>query len=154
MRLSERFFWDTFSVLLEIINRITEPGKTAFKKIQDLLYDATFGLVREYQRKTLELARLTAASYYIQGVKALRKAAITLFLVTLATVVFSMAVVVVPVAVVLVSPWAWPQKVIAVLALGLLDAGAALVFLAHLFSEERWMKITKSQEFVDKIMNP
>ena len=140
-------------MLQEIINRIAEPGKTALGKIQDLLYDATFGLAREYQKKILDLARLGAASCYLQGVKALRKAAIAFFLVALASMVLAVAVVVVPVALVLVSPWEPFWKMAAVLFLGIADAGIASAFLANLFSEEGWMKMTGSRELVDQVMN-
>ena len=139
-------------MLQEIINRIAEPGRTAFRKLQDLLYEATFGLVREYRKKTLDLVRITAVGYYVQGVKALRQAAITLFLVTVVSVVFAVAVVIVPLVLVLLSPWTATQKLIAVSLLGLVDTGAALFYLLNLFSEERWMKITKSQEFIERIM--
>ncbi len=121
-------------------------------KLQGLLFDATIGLFRDYQKKTLELVRITAAGYYIQGVQALRKAAITLFLVTLASVVFSVAFVVIPVALVLISPWSVTAKMIAIGLLGLLDMAAALVYISALFSEKRWMEITKSQELVDQLL--
>ncbi len=140
-------------MLQEIIDRITAPGKTALDKIQGLLYDATFGLLREYQKKTLELVRITAASCYLQGIKGLRQAAIVFFLVTLASVVFAVALVVVPVAVILVLPWPAMQKAAAISVFGLLDIGAALVFLFHLFSEKRWMKITRTEKFIDEIKN-
>ena len=138
-------------MLQEIIDRIAQPGKLAIDKIQGLLFDATIGLFRDYQKKTLELVRITAASCYLRSIKALRQAAITLFLVTLASVVFSMALVVVPLAVILVSPWSAAQKIAGILAFGALDVAAALVFLFHLFSEERWMKITQSQKILDEI---
>lgn len=142
-------------MLQEIINkiavRLVEPGKTAYKRFQDLFYDVTVGLAREYQRKTLELARITAASYYLQAVKLLRQAAITLFCVTLASVVFAVAVVVVPVVLVLMSPLSATAKWWTVAGLGVLDAAAALVYLSFLFSEDRWMKLTKAQEFVEQI---
>jgi len=140
-------------VLQEIIAKIAEPGRNFAAKIQGLLYDATFGLLNDYRKKTLELARITAVSLYLQSLKELRKAAVALFLITLASVVFSVAAVVVPVAVVIVSPLTPLQKMLAILFFGVLDMGAALVFMFHLFSEENWMKITKSQEMVDKIMN-
>ena len=138
-------------MLQEIINRLAEPGKNAYRKIQDLLYEATFGLALEYRKKTLDLARITAINYYVRGIKVLREAAIALFLVTLASVVFAVAVVVVPVALVLISPWTVTWKWIAVSVLGMADIAAAVFYLANLFSEERWMRFTKSQEFIDQI---
>ena len=107
--------------------------------------------MREYQKKTLDLARITAVTYYTQSIKLLRKAAITLFLVTLASVVFAVAVVIVPLVAVLISPWTGAQKLAGVLFLGVADVSVALLYLANLFSEERWMKLTKSQEFIDQI---
>lgn len=118
------------------------------------MYDSTVGLAREYQRKTLELARITAATYYLQAVNAVRHAAIALFVVFVATVVFSVAVVVVPIVLVLLGPWTLAWKIAAVALLGLLDIAGALVIMANIFSEERWIRVTKAQEFVDKIKNP
>ncbi len=139
-------------MLQEIINKITEPGRTAVRRIQGLLFDATIGLAREYQRKTLDLARITAATFYLRAVKGARKAAIVIFLVTLASVVFAVALVVIPVVLVLISPWTLGQKMTAVALLGILDIAAASFYLINLLSEENWMKVTKSQEFVDEIM--
>ena len=139
-------------MLQEIVDRILEPGKSLVDKIRGLLYEATYGLVLDYQKKTLELVRISAASCYLQGAKVLRKAAVLLFLVTMASVVFSVAVVVVPVAIVLVCPLTALQKIAVILVLGITDGAMAFVILLHLFSEERWMKITKAQEFVDKVM--
>lgn len=140
-------------MLQEIIDRITAPGKTALGKIQSLLYEATVGLLLDYQKKAMELVHITAASCYLQSVKALRQAAAVLFLVTLATVVFAVAVVIVPIAVILVCPWTAWQKAVGILAFGFLDMAAALFYLTALFSEERWMKMTRSQEIIDKIKN-
>ena len=139
-------------MLQEIIDRIAQPGKNLLTRLRGLFFDATYGLFCDYRTKTLELARITAVSVYLNSIKELRKAAITLFAVAMASAVFAMALVVVPVAIVIVSPWEPTVKIVALLVLGLVDMVAGLVILFHLFSEERWMKITRSQEFIDKIM--
>lgn len=140
-------------MLQEIIDKLAQPGKNLYAKFQGLLYDATIGLIRDYQKKTLELVKIATATCYLQTLQSLRRVAVIFFLVTLASIVFAMALVIVPIALVLISPWTVTQKMIAILCFGLLDAGAALAYLANLFSENNWMKVTKSQEIVDKIMN-
>ncbi len=120
--------------------------------VKGLIYEATIGLAREYQRKTLDLARITAATYYLKAVKSLRHVAVGIFLVTIASVVFAVALVVVPITLVLLAPWTPVQKSFAVALLGVADISVTVIYLMYLFSEENWMKVTKSQEFIDEIM--
>ena len=44
-----------------------------FRKYAGLLYDLTFGLARQYQEKTVELAKIKAAEYYLQAMKHVRR---------------------------------------------------------------------------------
>ena len=82
------------------------------KKFTDLLFDATVGLVREYQRKTVELAKITAATYYLQGIHTLRKHCISLCLVFFSALVLVVTLVVTPVALLMLAPWSIPVKMI------------------------------------------
>lgn len=140
--------------LLKILSRLFEPGQTAYKKLRGLIFDATIGLVREYHQKTVTLARITAVSFYLHAIKALRSAAIVLFLVVLVSAVFAVALVMVPIVLILISPLTMFYKVFWISVLGIVEVGAPLLLLSNLFSEGRWMKFTKSKELVDSIVNP
>jgi len=60
---------------------------------------------------------------------------------------------VVPVAMVLASPWTPQIKVIYLAVLGVFYAATIWVFLQNLFSEEKWLKASGFQELLDSI-NP
>ena len=117
----------------------------------DLAYDATIGLAKQYQKKALELVKITAAAYYVQGLKVVRKHLLLLFLFLFSAALLAMTVVVVPVAMVLVAPWTPVVKVISLAVLGMFYSGAILICLRSLFSEEKWMKASGFQEFLDSI---
>lgn len=140
-------------MLQEIINKIKAPAFGFFDRLKSLLYGSTIGLLKDYQNKTLELIRITAATYYLQGMKALREVAMLLAGVLFAVVVLSIAIVVTPIAVIMVSTLSAPIKACLILAVGLAVAGAALLALSNIFSEKRWLELTKANEMVEKILN-
>lgn len=141
------------ALLQEINNRLRSGSNRIWSKLADLAYDATIGLAKQYQRKGLELVKITAASYYVQGLKALRKHLLLLFLFLFSMVLLAATVVVVPVAMVLVAPWTAAVKVIVLTSLGVLYVSAVLIGLKSIFSEEKWMKASGFQELLDSI-NP
>ena len=60
------------------------------KKFKGLLLDATVGLVKQYQSKSIDLVKLEAAACYVRGVQLLRRQVflltVVLFLVVTAAV--------------------------------------------------------------------
>ena len=138
-------------LLQEINNRIRSESSRVWGKLYNIAYDATIGLAKLYQKKTLQLVKITAASAYLQLLKTTRKHAILLALAIFAVVLLAVAVVVVPVALVLVTPWSTTVKVIELVALGAIYIGAVLACLQNVFSEEKWMKASGFQELMDSI---
>ena len=141
------------ALLQEINNRLRSESSRIWSKFTDLAYDATIGLAKQYQKKALELVKITAASCYVQGLKVLRKHLLLLFLLLFSVILLAVTVVVVPVAMVLAAPWTAGTKVISLAVLGVFYAGVILFYLQRLFSEEKWMKASGFQELLDSI-NP
>ena len=121
------------------------------KKLTDLLYEATVGLIEGYQRKSLELAKIAAASCYAQGVRALRKHSILLFLLVFCIVMLAASLVITPFAVVLLLPIGRMARLAAVCVLGIAYIGASLYFVLHLFSEKKWMQFSGFNGLMEKV---
>lgn len=116
------------------------------KKITDLLLDATVGLLNQYQRKSVELAKLAATAGYVQGVKIVRKHSLFLFLVILCMIMLSVTLIATPIALVALAPWSVRAKILSVLGLGLAYAILSLVFIQRLFSEKTWMRFSGASD--------
>jgi hypothetical protein len=121
------------------------------KKITDLLYDSTVGLLRDYQRKTIELVKISAASFYIEGIRKLRKHTLYLFYGVAALLMLALAVVITPLAFIALGPWSASAKMIALGVYALIYLGVPILYLRDLFSEKRWMEFTRSQKILDDL---
>lgn len=121
------------------------------KKLTDLLYEATVGLVEGYQRKSLELAKIAAASCYAQGLKALRKHSIFLLVLVFSVVMLAASLVIMPFAVVLLLPIGRAARLAAVCVLGAVYIGTSLYFVLHLFSEKKWMQFSGFNGLMEKV---
>jgi hypothetical protein len=121
------------------------------KKFADLFFEATIGLARDYQRKSVELAKITAASYYLQGAKALRKHYVALFFVFFYTLTLVMTLVLIPVTLLILAPWDILAKMISVCVLGVVYAGISLYYILYYLSEERWLRFSGCDELIKKI---
>jgi hypothetical protein len=121
------------------------------KRLKDLLYDSTVGLLREYQRKALELAKITAASFYIEGVKKLRQYTLRLFFGLLTIFVLAMVIVVTPLAFIALGPWSPMAKMAALGVYALIYLGACLWALSDFFSEKRWLEFSRSRQLLEDL---
>ena len=152
MRRWGHFYWgSSLGLLQEISDRLKSESGRTWDRFADLAYEATVGIAHQYRRKALELVKITAATYYVQGLNILRKHALLLFLLLFTVVLLAVTVVIVPVAMILATEWSSLAKVISLAVLGVAYAGTILVGLKILFSEERWMKATGFQELLDSI---
>ena len=138
-------------LLREINNRVRSESGRFWTKLSDLAYDATIGLAKLYQKKTLEFIKISAASMYLQGLKMARKHMLLLFSGIFAVLVLAVTVVAVPLALVMVSPWTAGVKALLIAGIGLVYATATFLALRSVLSEEKWMKASGFQEFVDSI---
>ena len=138
-------------LLQEINKRIRSESERVWNKVYDIAYDATVGLAKMYQRKTLQLVKIHAASAYLQTLKVLRKHVILLFLVLFAVLLLAVAVVVIPVALVLATSWTSAVKIRLLCVIGAVDIAITALCLGTLFSEEQWIRRTGLQEILDSI---
>ncbi len=153
---SERSYWDSFLDLLQEIGKAVgrkfqaETDKI-WGKIAGLTYEATLGMLKQYKEKGMELAKIALATVYAHLLRIVRKHLLLFCLLFFGTMVSAVAVVVIPVALVLLTPWSVAIKAVLLLTLGsIYIAGTAWVFLV-LFSEDRWMKLSGVQDLLDDI---
>ncbi len=153
---SARSYSDSFLDLLQEIGKAisrkfqAETDKV-WGKVADITYEATLGLLKSYQQKALELAKITLATVYAHALKIARKHLLLFCLLFFGTMVSAVAAVVIPVVLVLLTPWSGLIKAALLLTLGsVYIAGTAWVFLV-LFSEDRWMKLSGVQDLLDDI---
>ncbi len=116
------------------------------KKITDLLLDVTTGLLNQYQRKTLELAKFAANATYAQTIKVVRKHSLFLFLVILCLMMLSITLIVTPIALIALAPWSPRAKILLVLAVALSYVIICLLFIQRLFSEKTWLRFSGASE--------
>ena len=153
---SGRFCWGSFLDLLQEIGkhlsrRLSAEADKLWDKAGGLAYNATLGLLKQYQQKTLELVRVQAALLYTQTLRIARKHLLLLCVLLFGTMVSAVALVVIPVVLVLLTPWSTAIKAVCLLILGsTYIAGTAWIFLV-LFSEERWMRYSGVREWLDEI---
>ena len=131
--------------------RVQAETDKVWGKVADLTYEATLGLLKQYHHKALEMAKIGMATVYSHALRIARKHLLLFCLLFFGTMVSAVAAVVVPVTLILLTPWSVAIKAVLLLILGsIYIAGTAWVFLV-LFSEERWMKMSGVQDLLDDI---
>ncbi len=123
------------------------------RRFGDVLYDVSVGLLKQYKRTTVDLAKIELASYYVRAIKIIRKECMISTLVILGVIIFANMLGVIQFAILLYAPWSIPARVAAALGFGIVCAVIPLVIVLQLFSERRWMAVTKADEFVAKAMS-
>ena len=122
------------------------------KKFKELLIDATIGLVKQYQDKTLRLVKIEALSVYIRSIQLLRRQVLIFTVILFLISVTAAAIVIVPFVLLALAPWSRQVKLVLALLIGTGDICVPLFMLKHWLSEEKWMEFTKSNELMDSIM--
>lgn len=122
------------------------------KKFADLFYDLTIGLVQQYQSAAIDLAKIEAASMYIKTVKKIREHLVAIFFLTLFFVIVGVGIVMIPIAFVVCAPLAFKVKAILIAILGVVDICIPLAIANRYLSEETWMKLSKSDEILEKVI--
>jgi hypothetical protein len=138
-------------LLQEISNRLRLKTDRVWEKITHLAYDSTFGLLKQYRRKLLELVRIALASVYLQFLRAARKHLLLCCFLFFGTMLSAVAAVVVPVAMVILMPWSLAMKMVCLLVLGSLYIGGTAWAYLFLFSQENWMKLSGMNDLMEGI---
>ena len=122
------------------------------KKFTDFAYDISVGLFKQAKKTAVEFAKIRAASFYVKLVRVIRQQTLFFVLIFFGLIVYANVMGILQVAVLFYAPWPVPLKITASVTLGLLGFMAPLFFILRFFSEERWMKITKAEEWVDSAL--
>ena len=112
---------------------------------------AALDFSKRYQRKAVDLAKIKGASYYLQGVKVLRRQCLIVLATLFSLILLTAGLIVLPAAVVAYSSWTAGTKMLATCGLALGYAGLACAILHHLFSEARWMEFTKANQLLSEV---
>lgn len=121
------------------------------KRFKELLIDATVGLVKQYQQKTMDLVKLEATAFYIRLLQILRRQALVIMLGLFLVVMVAAGIVIVPLALIALAPWSRETKLVLALLIGIADLGVPLFLLGYFLSEKKWMELTKSDELLDSV---
>lgn len=122
------------------------------KKLTGLLYDISVGLVKDYQKTAVDIAKIEAASFYVKAIRAVRQQCLFMTLIIFGLVVYANIMVVLEVALLLYMPWPVWGRILAAAFAGSLGFLAPLAYILQFFSEERWMKITKADACVSSAL--
>ena len=123
------------------------------EKCTKLLYEVSIGLVKQYQKTAVDIAKIEAASFYVKMVRTVRRQCLFVVLVILGLFVYANVMGVLQVALLFYAPWPVAGKVAASIALGFLGFLTPLFLILKFFSEERWMRITKADVCVAGALN-
>ena len=122
------------------------------KKFKELFLDATVGLVKQYQSKSIDLVKLEAAACYVRGIQLLRQQVLLLAWILFLVATAAVGVIVVPLVWLALAPWPVAVKLWLAVLLGVVDIGLPLGILAHLLSEKKWMELSKSDELMESVV--
>ncbi len=122
------------------------------KKFKELLLDATVGLFKQYQSKSIDLVKLEAAAYYLRIIQLLRKQVLVLAVILFVVATAAAAVVVVPFVWLAFAPLSREIKLFLAILLGVIDIGVPLAVLAHFLSEKKWIEFSRSDELMQSVL--
>ena len=123
-----------------------------FKKFVDLFQDVTVNLLKQYQNSAVDLAKIEAASFYLKMVKVVREHFLIFAAMLFCLVLLAIAVIALPIAFVIVAPVAFKTKAMMLGILCLADIILPLAMLNRFLSEDTWMKISKTDQVLEKVI--
>jgi len=113
-----------------------------FTKIVEACGDL-FGLgLKVFRSKSVEIAKIIASVYYLDGVRAARRYALQFCMIVFLAVFLAVAFVVMPVAVLVVWPLASTTKLWILAGLAVVDIALPIWGISVFFSEERWIRLS------------
>ena len=123
-----------------------------FKKLGDLLCEIGTTLFQDYQSKAVDLAKIEAAALYIRGIKMLREHFVAVVTLIFSLILLAFAVILVPFVLVFCMDWTAKTKVIVVCVLSVFYIGIPLLLIRRFISEKTWMRMSKSDELLEKVV--
>jgi len=118
------------------------------------------GFLREIIRRligskvdaSVSLLKIESAIVYLNFIKATRGLARLLCVLVISVVVFACGLVMIPVALCLFMPWSPETKAVVVVAFAAAYLVVSLVAIMVLFSEKRWMKVSRADRLVKEAL--
>ncbi len=123
------------------------------KKAADFVWDSTIGLLRQYQDKSIQLAKIEAVSFYVKSVKMLRRQIFVILLVMGALVMLALGLLVVPIVLILCMPWSLMVKAMTIFLFGALYVAVPGTFLWVALSEKKWMEFSMADKWMAEVTN-
>ncbi len=106
----------------------------------------------EQQKRSVELAKIEAATLYLQAVRAVRRQILAISALVFCLVTAAVSVVALPLAIVLLLPVSWATQCVLLLLLTAAYLGLAAYFIKRFFNEERWIQWTKSDQLLSQVV--
>lgn len=128
-----------------------QKARDVFQKLGGILYGATIGLLKEYQEKSIDLAKLATATAYLHSVKTIRKYCLYLLAAFLMLTVLAFSIVMVPLALIALGPWGTEAKLVSLAVFAAIYVIVPLVLLKDFLSEKKWLQISKSERLISHL---
>ncbi len=109
-------------------------------------------MVRSYFRSLLDLVKIRAAVGYVNGVKVTRQLFMLWCALVFCLVLLAIGLALIPIALCLFMPWSAETKAIVAISFALVYIIVPLILLLTIFSQKRWMRISKANELVNSIL--
>jgi hypothetical protein len=126
------------------------------KGFLELILTLLNGVFRQYPAALIDLAKIQSVKYYVKGVVVAREFLIVgvqlgcslIFVMTGLILLHTGALLVL----FLVLKWSLATKLTVVFLLGILELAGALAFMKSLFSDRKWMKVTKADLLTARLL--
>ena len=119
-----------------------------FKRFSETVFDSTVGLFQAWQKRSIQMVKIEAAKYYLRTIQMIRRQSLWLVSGLFCVFVLAVAVVVMPVILLVLSPLSLAMKFNIACVLAALDLGIPALFLCSFFSQKNWIRFTRSGELI------
>ena len=111
------------------------------------------GLIKSYLSSLLELAKIRMAVCYVNCVKVTRHLFMLWCALVFCLVLLAIGLALIPIALCLYMPWSFDTKAIVAISFAFVYIIVPLVILILVFSQKRWMRISKANDLVGSILD-
>lgn len=122
---------------------------TVLKKLADFAVEAATEIAGLF--KMLDLIKVQALNYYLQGVQKVRQFCLFLVLVFAALLLFACGFILMHVAFLMYAPLEPLVKFALLLGLGGIYCLFAALFLGRVFSEKKWIEFSKANRWMEEV---
>jgi len=119
----------------------------------DVISSLLQGLIRSSLESLLQLAKIRVAVCYVNGVKVTRRLLMLWCALAFCLVLLAVGLGMIPIALCLYMPWSLQTKAIVAISFALVYIIVPLTILLMVFSQKRWMRISKANDLVGSILD-